>query len=101
VPDASRPSPVPPLAFKQILELYGFKVISEDEFNWLLADPHQPDSEPLILPKIGELVAIDIMMQAMIDAKMGYATYFALRDKVIPKAAMLQPGQPRIPKQIN
>jgi len=94
-------APIPPLALKRILELYGFKVISEDEFNWLLADPGQPSSEPIALPKMGELVAIDIMMQALIDAKMGYATYFALRDKVIAKAVLYPPEQPTIPKQLN
>lgn len=95
-------APIPPLALKQILELYGFKLLSEDDYNWLLTDPSQPNSEPIVLPKMGELVAIDVMMQALIDAKMGYATYFALRDRVIPKAVTYPTDQPpTTPKQIN
>ena len=95
-------APIPPLALKQILELYGFKLVSEDEYNWLLADPGQSTCEPIVLPKMGELVAIDVMMQVLIDAKMGYATYFALRDRVISKAVTYPTDQPPIvPKQIN
>lgn len=95
-------APIPPLALKQILELYGFKVLSEDDYNWLMADPNQPGVEPIVLPKMGELVAIDVMMQALIDAKMGYATYFALRDRVIPKAVTYQADQPSgTPPPIN
>jgi hypothetical protein len=95
-------APISPLALKQILELHGFKVISEDQFNWLLADPASPTSEPIVLPRMGELVAIDVMMQAIIDAKIGYATYFSLRDRVIPRALpQPSPEQPLDPNIIN
>src|SRR5437660_5072491 len=95
-------APIPPVALKQIIELYGFKLLSEDDYNWLLADPSQPNNEPIVLPKMGELVAIDVMMQALIDAKMGYATYFALRDRVISRAVAYPPDQPPTsPKAIH
>jgi len=78
-------APIPPEALKRILELYGFEVIAEDDFNWVLADPKNPVSEPIILPKLGELVDIDIMMQTFIDAKMSLQIYFALKEKVLGK----------------
>ena len=43
------------------------------------------DSEPIILPKIGDLVAIDVMMQTLIDAKLNLGAYFALKERVLGK----------------
>jgi len=76
-------APIPPWALKQILELYGYKVTYEDQFNWLLEDPSQKDAEPIPLPKLGELVAVEIMMQAVLGSKMGLPTYFILKEKVL------------------
>jgi hypothetical protein len=41
-------APIPPGALRSILELYGFKIIAEDDFNWVLADPAMPEGEPVI-----------------------------------------------------
>jgi hypothetical protein len=42
-------------------------------------------SEPMIIAKKGERVAVDIMMQAFIDGRMNLREYFALRDQVLGK----------------
>ncbi|SRR5258708_39193942 len=78
-------APIPPTALKQILELYGYVVIAEDDFNWVLSESKNEISEPIIIPKAGDLVAIDIMMQTFIDAKMNLQTYFMLKEKVLGK----------------
>jgi hypothetical protein len=76
-------APIPPGAMKAILELYGFKLIAEDEFNWVLGDPAQLESEPVIIPRIGDLLAVDVMMQALIDSKIPFGLYLTLKAKVL------------------
>jgi hypothetical protein len=78
-------APIPPGALKTILELYGFKVSAEDDFNWVLVDPKQTDSEPVVIPKIGDLVAVEVMMQALIDSKLPFSAYLGLKEKVLGK----------------
>jgi hypothetical protein len=77
-------APIPPIALKDILCLHGYRVTAEDDFNWSLVDKN-PNSEPIIIPKIGDLVALDVMMQTLIDAKLNLSTYFALKEKVLGK----------------
>ena len=76
-------APIPPGALKAILELFGYKVIAEDDFNWVLADSTQTESEPIIIPRLGELVAVEVMMQALIDSKLPFSTYLALKAQVL------------------
>jgi hypothetical protein len=78
-------APIPPGALKTILELYGFVVLAEDEFNWIISDPNPRDSEPIIVPKIGELVSVEVMMQALIDSKLPFSAYLQLKEKVLGK----------------
>jgi hypothetical protein len=78
-------APIPPLALKEILVQYGFRILFEDEYNWILDEPDQPTIEPIVIPKIGEVVAVDVMMDTIINARMAYGTYFALKEKVLGK----------------
>jgi hypothetical protein len=78
-------APIPPWALKKILELRGFEVIADDDFNWAMADPKLPASEPMIIPKTGDRVAVDIMMQTFIDGRMNLREYFELKDQVLGK----------------
>lgn len=97
-------APIPPGALKTILELYGFEVIAEDDFNWVLAEPHVPESEPIIIPKLGDLVALEVMMQALIDSKLPFGTYLALKEKVLGKGwdyTKLPPQPPLPPEKPN
>jgi hypothetical protein len=74
---------------KEILEYFGFSVIVEDEYNWVLSETKNHSGialagevEPIILPKLGDLLALDVMMDTLIKAKMDLHTYFALKAKV-------------------
>ena len=83
---------IPPWAMKEILEHFGFSVIAEDEYNWVLSETKAHlgvatagEVEPLVLPKRGDLLAMDVMMETLIAAKMDLHTYFALKAKVLGK----------------
>jgi hypothetical protein len=78
-------APIPPRALKDILCLHGYTLIAEDEYNWSLTDKTQEKSEPIIIPKIGDLVALDVMMQVLIDTKLNLNIYFALKERVLGK----------------
>jgi hypothetical protein len=80
----SKPMPaiacIPPWAMKEILEHFGFQVIAEDEYNWVMSETKghlgvagPEEKEPLILPKLGDLLALDVMMDTLIKAKLGLA----------------------------
>jgi len=72
-------APVAPETLKAILEAVGFKVSKEDGFNWtMVRGEHEP---PIILPKLGVLVSLDVMMQALSDAKIDNLTYLTLKSK--------------------
>lgn len=72
-------APVAPETFKAILEAVGYKVVREDEFNWTLV--RGPLEVPIILPKEGLLVGIDVLMQALADAKIDNLTYLTHKAK--------------------
>jgi hypothetical protein len=77
---------IPPLAMKKILELRGWKVVSEDNHNWLLEASKYDGSikpEPLPLPKRGRVLAVDVMMDSLIKTKTDLHTYFKLRALVL------------------
>lgn len=72
-------APIPPLLLKNILELDGYKVVTEDPFNWVLVKSIE-DELPILLPKLGKLVALDVMMDALHKAQMNNGRYFELRE---------------------
>jgi hypothetical protein len=81
---------IPPWAMKEILAHYGFQAIAEDEYNWVLSDTKDhlgiteaSPKEPLILPKRGDLLALDVMMDTLIKSKMDLHIYFALKARVM------------------
>ena len=99
---------IPPWAMKEILELFGWSVIAEDEYNWVLSDAKDhigmqdsaaEVSEPIILPKIGELVAVDVMMDTLVAAKLDLQKYFVLKDRVL--GSKISPAGEQDPKTIN
>ncbi len=57
------PKPVPPGVFRKLLEERGFKVIDEDVFNWVMAKGK--DEIPLTVPKLGDLIPMDVMMRIL------------------------------------
>jgi hypothetical protein len=70
----------------RILELRGYRIVAEDEFNWAM-EPKKYESgvtqEPIILPKRGHLLSVDIMMDTLIKTKTDLQMYFALKSQVI------------------
>jgi hypothetical protein len=71
------PAPASPQVFKRALEIYGFELVEEDEFNWGLfkADENPP---VVVIPKEGEMVSLTIMMAVLDRLKMNNAQYFDL-----------------------
>lgn len=85
-------APISPWAMKTILELFGFQVIAEDDYNWVMSETKEHlgvaesgEKEPILLPKLGDLLALDVMMSTVINAKLDLHTYFALKAKVLGK----------------
>lgn len=62
---------IPPEAYKRVLERNGFKIIDESEYNWLLA---QGDGEPVLVPKKGRILGVDVMSKAQEVARRGKFT---------------------------
>jgi len=71
---------VAPDILKDILLKYAFEIVAEDEHNWLFV--RGETGIPVTLPKHGELVALDIMENALIEAQMNNGTFFRLLDEV-------------------
>jgi len=51
-----RLGPIPPSALKRVLELDGFSIAHEDDYNWALARDGVEDV--VIVPKLGPVVAV-------------------------------------------
>ena len=82
------PSPIPPKQLKRVLELRGYKMVAEDEWNWALV---LDKGVPLIIPKDGDYVSVEVMMDTLGKAGMDLGTYFPLRDQSA-KELGLQPN---------
>jgi hypothetical protein len=78
-------TPIPPWALKEILVMYGLRVMYEDDYNWLFDDPQNAEMEPIVIPKIGDVVEVDVMMDSVMKTKMGLGAYMALKEKVLGK----------------
>jgi hypothetical protein len=83
------PSPIPPAQLKRIAELCGYSVAVEDEWNWAMT---KYGSVPIVVPKDGDFVAIEVMMGVLNDLGLfAPGDYFPLRDKSA-KELGLQPN---------
>ena len=54
-------SPLPPDVVRQILLDHGYTVLEESEYNWVLARGDK--DEPLIVPRKGKWVSVELMDQ--------------------------------------
>jgi hypothetical protein len=54
---------LPPGVLKRVLELDGFLVEREDDYNWILTKPSIDGV--VIVPKLGPLVATDVLDRAV------------------------------------
>jgi hypothetical protein len=57
---------------KRILELAGYECVAENTSCWMLVS----EMHPAIVPKIGDVVALEIMDSLLNGAKMDNRTYF-------------------------
>lgn len=68
-------APVSPNPLKCIPGLYGYKVSGEDQYNWVLI---RQGSVPIIVPKLGELIALDVLKSALDKSKMENSVFLSL-----------------------
>lgn len=75
---------VPPEILKLVLEKRGYKVTRETKYNWTLVPEEDTDdsSEPIIIPKRGDLVSVEIMMGTLVAAHILPGDYFTLKAQV-------------------
>jgi len=65
-------APEPPRVFKRILELAGYECVAEDTHCWILVS----GAHPAVVPKHGELIAMEIMHSTLHAARIDNETYF-------------------------
>jgi hypothetical protein len=68
---------LPPGVLKRVLELDGFLVEREDDYNWILAK--QSIDGVVIVPKLGPFVATDILYRAVAAAPQHHKPYLFTR----------------------
>jgi hypothetical protein len=77
--------PEAPEVLKEIICRWGYKVLFDDEFTWILESKTDPQARPIVIPKdAGEdgTVGIEIMQQTLIDTKLDLFHYFALLKQI-------------------
>ena len=72
--------PIPARKLKVMFEAYGYAVVHEDDYNWSMN--RGPNDDILVIPKLGEVLAIEVMDALLCKAKIDNRTYFALLAKV-------------------
>ena len=73
-------APIPARKLKAMFEEYGYVVVHEDYYNWAME--RGPGDETLIIPKLGEVLAIEVMDSLLAKAKINDRKYFELLAKV-------------------
>jgi len=62
-----------------MLEAFGYLVVHEDDYNWSL--DRGPEDAILVVPKLGEVLAIEVMDNLLAKARIDDRTYFELLAK--------------------
>jgi hypothetical protein len=70
-------APVPPSELLAILQLYGYKIVVESYYNWVLV--HEDGDTPLVLGKLGDAVPVEVMENMFSHSGMTDAVFFALK----------------------
>ena len=68
---------LPPRVLKRVLELDGFLVEHEDDYNWALTK--ESVEEVVIVPKFGHAVAADVLRRAVDAVPRGSKQYLFSR----------------------
>jgi hypothetical protein len=82
------PTPIPPKQLKRVLEMRGYILDNEDQWNWAMV---KDNGVPIIIPKDGDYVSVEIMMDALHKSGTMLGDYFPLRDQSA-KELGLQPN---------
>jgi len=72
------PTPLRPHHLKRVVELRGYAIVDEDDWNWVLA---KDVGIPITIPKDGEFVAVEVMLETLHKTGTDLGTYFPLRDQ--------------------
>lgn len=70
---------VPPEILKLILEKKGYRVKRETKHNWTLVLESDGEEEPVVIPKRGDLVGMEIMMGTLVASHILPGDYFSLK----------------------
>jgi len=74
-------APISPPHLKDVFLLHGYNVISEDDYNWVLAVGDR--DAPIILGKLGDHVPLEILMDTVFTkASMDLHAYITLKEVV-------------------
>ena len=73
-------APIPAKKLKAMFESDGYAVIHEDDYNWTM--DRGPDDEVLTIPKLGEVMALEVMDSLLSKAKINDRKYFDLLARV-------------------
>jgi len=76
----SLPSLISPLLMLQIVLKFGYKLLGQTEYNWIVS--RDGEDEPLVLPKLGRLVSVTVMTRVFEHSGMDMGTYLALKAMV-------------------
>jgi hypothetical protein len=71
------PAPIPPNELFAILKLYGYKILTESRYNWVLA--REEDDVPLTLGKLGDAVPVEVMENMFEHSGITLDVYLALK----------------------
>ncbi len=73
-------APISARKLKAMLESDGYAVIHEDDYTWSM--DHGPDDEILVIPKLGEVMAVEVMDSLLVKAKITNGKYFELLARI-------------------
>ena len=73
-------APIPARKLKAMFEADGYTVIHEDDYTWVM---HRgPDDEILPIPKLGTVLALEVMDSLLCKAKIINGKYFEMLARV-------------------
>ena len=67
-------APVPPNKLKEVLELDGWKIFDEDQYNWLL----EKDLQSLAIPKKPAMTSVEVLEHTLSKAELAPGDFFSL-----------------------
>jgi hypothetical protein len=73
-------APIPARKLKAMFEVDGYAVMHEDDYTWTMY--RGPDDPILDIPKLGEILALEVMDSLLAKAKINDRKYFDLLTRV-------------------